>query len=453
MSHHRWRSDLGFLLGAVGAAVGLGSIWRFPYLTGTGGGFAFILVFVAACLCFGAPMLIAEAVIGRSARTCPQWAAGKIASDAGHSRLWNTVGWVGSTAGFLVTSYYTMIAGWVLAYARDFAVGNYARGGVAESAARFHEITSNWIGATLWQLAFFFGVAVISSRGVNHGVEFTNRWRAPALLVILLILAAYSLLHGDVERAVEFAFAPDFGRLTPHVVLDAVGQAFYALGICVGVMMIYGSYLPDDERLERSVVAVIASILLVSALATLAIFPLVFHYGLNPASGPELVFVVLPVAFCEMPAGRFIGAAFFILLVLAALTPTLALMEPWVAYLMQKFRLRRTPAVILAMASCWVLGQGSVLSFGRLADWKPLSFMPRLASLNVFGVIDFFSANILMPLSTLLVSVFLGWRVRETLQASMSGGMTPGAVKLLELALRYVCPLGVTVVLMYGLMK
>ncbi len=451
MSAARWSTDLGFLLGAVGAAVGLGSIWRFPYLAGAGGGFAFIAVFVIACIAFGAPMLIGEAVIGRWARSSPQSAAGTIAVRFGFSRRWNVVGWTGAIAGYLVTSYYTMIAGWVLAYAWLFLTGQYARGGVAETAARFHAMTGDTRAAMLWQLAFFALVTWVSAHGVNRGVEFANRWRAPALLAILLVLVAYSLATGDVARGLEFAFAPNLSRLTPSVLLDAVGQAFYALGICVGVMIVYGAYMPASERLGRSVIAVIGSILLVSGLATVVIFPLVFHYGLNPASGPELVFQVLPVAFAEMPGGRIVGTLFFALLVLAAFTPTMALMEPWVSWLMERFGLRRAVATCVATGSCWIVGQGSVLSFGMAADWRPLAGIPRFATLNLFGIVDFLSSNLLMPLSTLFVSVFLGWRIGALAPDTEYSGLSGSQRRFLLFALRYLCPIGIIVILAIGL--
>lgn len=452
MSSQRWSTDLGFMLGAVGAAVGLGSIWRFPYLAGAGGGFAFIAVFVIACLAFGAPMLIGEAIIGRWSRTSPQRSAGTIAARFGYSRGWDVVGWTGPVAGYLVTSYYTMIAGWVLAYAWLFLTGAYPRGGVAAAAERFHSLTTDTTAASLWQLGFFALVTYISARGVNRGVEFANRWRAPALLAILLVLVIYSLATGDVQRGLSFAFSPDFTRLTPTVLLDAVGQAFYALGICVGVMIVYGAYMPAGEPVGRSVVAVIGSILVVSALATVVIFPLVFHYGLNPASGPELVFQVLPVAFAEMPGGRAIGTLFFALLVLAAFTPTMALMEPWVSWLMERFGLRRAVASCVATGSCWLVGQGSVASFGAAAQWRPLASIPRFAAMNLFGIVDFVSSNLLMPLSALLVSVFLGWRLAGRVPDEEYVGLSAGARRLLLFSLRYLCPVGIAIVLVVGLL-
>ena len=451
MSDQRWSSGVGFLLSAVGAAVGLGSIWRFPYLAGAGGGFAFIAVFVLACVAFGAPVLVAEIVLGRWSRRSPQSAAATIGGRYGFSALWNVVGWTGSIAGYLIISYYTMIAGWVLAYTWFFLSGNYARGGPAATAARFHSFIGDSRAVSLWQLGFFALVFLISARGVNRGVEFANRWRAPALLAILLVLVGYSLAVGDVARGLEFAFAPDFSRLTPAVMLGAVGQAFFAVGVSAGIMLAYGAYMPTGESLKRGIVAVIGSILLVSLLATVVIFPLVFHYGLNPASGPELVFQVLPVAFAEMPGGRVIGTLFFALLVLAAFTPSLGGMEAWIAWLMERMGLRRAVAAGVTTGSCWLVGQGSVLAFGALAGWHPLAAIPRFAAMNLFDLIDFVASNVLMPASAFLVSVFVGWRLGTRIPPEELSGLSPALRRLLLFALRYLCPVGIAVVLVVGL--
>jgi len=446
----RWSSDLGFMLGAVGAAVGLGSIWRFPYLAGAGGGFAFILVFVAACVVFGAPVLIGETLLGRWSRETPQQSAGVLARRFGYSGAWAWVGWVGPIAGFLVVSYYTMIAGWVLAYAVDFLLGHYAHGTQA-AVARFHAFTAQSSRVSLWQLAFCALVGLTSARGVNRGVEFANRWRAPALLALLLALAAYSLATGDVARGLHFAFAPDLSRLTPSVVLGAVGQACFALGISAGIIVVYGSYMPAGERIGRSIVAVIGSILIVSVLSTLVIFPLVFRYGLDPAAGVDLVFQVLPVAFAEMPAGRVIGTLFFALLVLAAFTPSIGLLEPWIVHLMRRPGLSRPVAVWGVLLATWLVGQGSVLSFGRLAGVHPLAFAPRFADYTIFGLLDFLASSLLMPLSALLISLFVGWRVGRHIPADELPGLSSRQRALLLFALRFVCPVGLAVVLAVGL--
>jgi NSS family neurotransmitter:Na+ symporter len=451
MSTDRWSSGFGFMLGAVGAAVGLGSIWRFPYLCGAGGGFVFIAVFVLACLIFGAPVLVAEIVIGRWSRRSPPRAAGAIAERFGYSRLWDVIGWTGCAAGFLIMTFYTMIAGWVLAYTWFFLTGDYPRGNPAAIAGKFHAFIADSGAASLWQLGFIALVTLTIGRGLNRGVEWANRWRAPALLAILLVLVAYSLAMGDVARGLHFAFAPDFSRLNGGVVLGAVGQALFALGASVGIMLAYGAYMPAGESLGRSIVAVVGSIFVVSLLATVVIFPLVFHYGLNPAQGPELVFQVLPIAFAEMPGGRVIGSLFFALLVLAAFTPTIGALEAWVAWITERTGISRLAAAGIASGGCWLIGQGSVQSFGALAGWHPIAFIPRMASLNFFGLIDFFTSSLLMPLSALLVSAFVGWRLDAHLPAEELSGL-PGIWRtLLRFSLRYICPLGIVTVMVVGL--
>jgi neurotransmitter:Na+ symporter, NSS family len=264
---------------------------------------------------------------------------------------------------------------------------------------------------------------------------------------------AYSLATGDVARGLKFAFAPDLSRLSPAIVLGAVGQALFALGISAGIMIAYGAYMPAGESLGRAVLAVIGSIFAVSLLATVAIFPLVFHYGLNPAGGPQLVFEVLPVAFAEMPGGRVIGTLFFALLILAAFTPSVGLLEPWIAWLVERGGMRRPVAAGLCTGSCWLIGQGAVQSFGRWADWHPLTLVPRLASMNVFGLMDFLASNLLMPMSALLVSLFVGWRMNHLIPEAEFSGLSATSRRLLLFALRYVCPLGIVIVVIVGFVE
>jgi neurotransmitter:Na+ symporter, NSS family len=234
------------------------------------------------------------------------------------------------------------------------------------------------------------------------------------------------------------------------VVLGAVGQALFALGVSVGIMIAYGAYMPAGESLRRAVLAVVGSIFAVSLLATVAIFPLVFHYGLNPAGGPELVFQVLPVAFAEMPGGRVIGTLFFALLVLAAFTPSVGGMEPWIAWLTERVGLQRRSAACLSTGACWLVGQGSVQSFGRWAEWHPMSSIPRLAGLTVFGLMDFLTSNLLMPIAALLVSVFVGWRLSRRIPEAELSGLSASSRRFLMFALRYLCPIGIAMVVIVG---
>lgn len=447
----RWSSKLGFYLASVGAAVGLGSIWRFPYLTGAKGGSAFVLVFILACLAIATPLLVAEFMIGRRSRRNPAEAAGEVAASYGRSRAWNVIGVLGTAATFLIMSYYTVIAGWVLAYAWKCAAGDLTALPRSVVARQFQEFLSSPLRVGAWHLAFIVLVGSISARGVNRGVELANKIRAPGLLILMLILVAYALATGDVSRGMAFAFAPDFAKLSANVVLAAIGQAFFATGVGMGMMLAYGAYVPRGASLVRAALVISGSIVLVSLLATLMIFPLVYQYGLNPAQGTELVFNVLPIAFSEMPGGRLIGTLFFLLLVLAALTPSLAGIEPMVAWLTQNRRLPRPHAAIVAAASVWVLGIGSVLSFNAWAKWHPFGGIGRLAHMTVFDALDFISSDVMLPVGALLTCILVGWRLPKTLGDDEIPEESAGARRLVRLLLRYVCPVGIVAVMLAAL--
>ena len=447
----RWSSKLSFYLAAPGAAVGLGSIWRFPYLTGTNGGSAFVFVFILACLAIATPLLVAEFMIGRRSRRNPAEAAGEVAANFGRSRRWNAIGVLGTAAAFFIMSYYTVIAGWVMAFAWKSISGELAALPGSALASQFHVFLSNPWRVGAWHLAFIVMIGCISARGVNRGVELANKIRAPALLILLLILVAYALVTGDVTRGLAFAFAPDFGRLSPNVVLAAIGQAFFATGVGMGMMIAYGAYVPRGASLVRAALAISGSIVLVSLLATLMIFPLVYRYGLNPAQGAELVFNVLPIAFREMPGGRIVGTLFFLLLLLAALTPSLAGLEPIVAWLVQRRGLTRPRAAFVAASSVWVLGIGSVLSFNAWADWHPFAAIARLHNMTVFDVLDFVSSNLMLPVGALLTCILIGWRLPRSLMDGELPEETAGARRLVRFLLRYVCPLGIVAVLVTAL--
>ena len=442
-----WSSQLAVYLGTVGAAVGLGSIWRFPYLAGTYGGGLFIGVFVIACVFIATPLLVAEFMIGRYSHLAPPVAAGAMAVDLGASRRWDVIGLFGSSAAFLICSYYSIVAGWVIAYAWKCARGALA--GLPRPALHAeweHFLADPW-ALMGWQVLFLGAVAFISARGLGRGIELASRIRAPALLILLLLLDAYSLATGDVAKAMRFAFAPHFSALSGEVVLAAIGQAFYATGVGAAVMLAYGSYMSRRSPLVRPALIVTASILLVSLLATILVFPLVFRFHMDPAAGPTLVFEVLPAAFAVMPGGRAIGTVFFVLLILAALTPSLAMFEPIVLWLEAR-RMRRRLAVLTTATTMWLAGVGSVLSFNVLARWHPIERVPSLAGKTVFELADFISGNVLLPVGALLTCLFIGWRLNPATFSTEIGGTTPLVWKVCRIMLRYVCPVAILAVLL-----
>jgi NSS family neurotransmitter:Na+ symporter len=420
----------------------LGSIWRFPYLAGTGGGSAFILVFVLACVLVATPLLAAEFALGRASRLSPPDAAGAVAN----SSRWNAIGVLGTLAAYLIFSYYTVIAAWVLAYAWKCAIGLLAAAGPQHVAALWTGFQSKPVEVAAWHAGFVAMVIVISARGLQGGIEPANKIRAPALLVLLLVLVVYSLSTGDVRRGLTFAFKPDFSAVNAQVVLSAIGQAFYATGVGQAMMIAFGAYIDRGTSLVRTSLVITGSILLVSLLATMMIFPLVFGYGMNPAQGPALVFDVLPRVFTEIPGGRVIGTLFFLLLVLAATTPSIALLEPVAAWVMSRFAVGRARAVWIIGVTSWVLGIGSVLSFNRWSDWHPLGFIPIFAHKTFFDVLDYVSSNIMMPVGALLTSILVGWRVSKAFARDELAQTTPAARVACVWLLRYVCPIAILAV-------
>jgi neurotransmitter:Na+ symporter, NSS family len=446
-----WSSRFAVYLGTAGAAVGLGSIWRFPYLAGTGGGSAFILVFVLACVLIATPLLAAELALGRRSRRSPPEAAGAVARGAGLSSRWNAIGILGSLAAFLIFSYYSVIAGWVLAYAWKCAAGVLSAAGPSHVAALWDRFRSTPLEVGAWHAAFVALVAVISGRGLQRGIEVANKIRAPGILVLLLVLVAYSLSTGDVRRGLAFAFTPNFGAINAQVVLAAIGQAFYATGVGQAMMIAYGAYVEPGTSLVRTSLVITGSILLVSLLATLMVFPLVFGYGMNPAQGPALVFDVLPRVFTEMPGGRLIGTLFFVLLVLAALMPSIALLEPAVAWLIQRRGLDRMAAVCLVAGAAWFLGLGSVFSFNLWSGWHLLAFVPGLADKTFFDVMDYVSANIMLPIGALLTSILVGWRLSLVFTTDDLAEATPPVRAACRWLLRYLCPLAILAIFIAAL--
>lgn len=434
----------------MGAAVGLGSIWRFPYLAGTNGGSTFLLVFIVACAAIATPLLVAEFIIGRRARQSPPEAAGHVAVAFGCSRSWNWIGVLGTVACVLIMSNYTVIAGWVLAYAWKCASGQIM--GLSRSAVADH--FTGFLASPLqvgsWHILFLAIVGWISARGLNRGIEIANKVRAPGLLILLLALVGYSLVQGDV-RGLTFGFQPDLSKLSAQLVLAAIGQAFYATGVGMAIMLAYGAYVPSNVSLVRSALLISASIVVVSVLATAMVFPLVFQYGLNPAQGPDLVFNVLPTAFVEMPAGRLVGTLFFLLLVLAALTPTIAGMEPMVAWMQQRRGYSRLKAVSFSVAIVWVLALGSVLSFNVWQTWHPLAWTSFFEHKTVFEVVDFVSSNILLPIGALLTCVFIGWRLPASLGEEELSSDVPALRRGCRFLIRYVCPVAIGAVLIAAL--
>ncbi len=401
--HGQWSSRLAFILAAMGAAVGLGSIWRFPYMAGTNGGGAFVLIYLGCVFAIGLPVFMAEAMLGRRGRRNPIKSMRLLSEEeAGHSS-WQVIGWLGVFAGMLILSYYSVIAGWTFNFTVDTLRGTFTGAEPAAVIAYFAELTANPWKLVFWHTVFMALTVYVVGRGVEQGLEKGVKVVMPVLFLVLLALVLYSMTTARFMDGVHYLFQADFSRVTPHTVLDAMGQAFFSLSIGMGAIMAYGAYLPDDSSIPETSFTVVLAVTVVALLAGLVVFPSLLLHGLDPASiGPGLTFVSLSVMFGDMPGGMVFGTVFFLLLVFAAWSSSIGLIEPAVARLVEKYGMPRPRAALLIGLAVWALGLLTVSSF------NVLSGVHFLAG-SVFHNLDYLAANILLPLGGLLIAVFAGW--------------------------------------------
>ncbi len=437
-----------FVLAATGSAVGLGNIWRFPYITAENGGGAFVLVYLVSILLIGVPIMVAEVSIGR--RTCqsPVNALRTLARSDSGGRYWWLFGYLGMGAGLLILSFFSVIAGSAIAYVVRMAGGVFegvtARG--AESI--FIGLIGDPERLLAWHTLFMAMTTVIVARGVRLGLERAVKYLVPGffLLLLLLVLAGY-LFHPEAfQQGVGLMFYPDFSELTANGVLVAMGHAFFTLGLGMGVMMIYGSYLPAGAHIGRVSLAVATADTLAALLAGLAVFPWILGSGLEMGVGPGLVFQTLPIAFGQIPAGSWFGALFFLLLVVAALTSAISLLEPTVAWLVENQGLRRPRAAAWVGGVTWLAGILTVMSFGPWAfDFQ---FAGELRGKGMFDILDILTSVIMLPAGGLAIALFAGWVLyrSRTLEALGGDGVRfrPG-----YLVLRYVTPLSLAAIFVH----
>lgn len=441
-----WSSNLAFYLSVAGAAVGLGTLWRFPFLAGQHGGGLFVLVFVVACLLIAVPLLTAEFMIGRRGGPNVPLAAGRVAAASGRSPRWAAIGVLGTLAICLIMTYYSVIGGWVLSYVEAYATGAASQLDHAGLTARFEALLADPWRLMFWHSAFMAATLLISAAGLHRGIEIGNKIMMPGLFGILLGLSIYALEQGDPARAIAFLTQVDFSQFSGGLVLAAVGQAFFATGVGMAIMIAYGSHVSAETSLPKSAAVVVLSIVLASVLSSLLIFPLVFGSGVDPAQGPQLAFIVLPSIFVGMPGGAVVGTLFFVLLAFAALSSAIAGLEPAGAWLMEKFGLRRATAVSIVALACWLGGLAMAMSFSDWRDFHPLAAIERFRTATLFDLTDFFASNVLLPVGALLTSLLAGWRLDQRMIAMDLGrhaGVRLALIRLLE----YVCPLAILAVL------
>ena len=429
-----------FILAAAGSAVGLGNIWRFPYVAGENGGGVFVIIYLLCILLIALPILIAEALLGRAGRQSPINTMQALTAASGVSPAWQLIGWMGALAGFMILSFYAVISGWVLAYLLEMASGNLVGVDGAGASAAFSGLTSDAWALVGWYSAFMLLIVWIAARGVGPGLELAVRYLMPALFLLLLALVAWAALtSGHFQQGFAFLFSFKAEEFSNDALLMAMGQAFFTLSLGMGAMMAYGAYLRDQVSIIRSAATIALLDTSVALLAGLAIFPLVFANGLEAGSGPGLMFITLPIAFGQMPGGQLFGTVFFLLVTFAAITSAISLVEPALAWLVEKLGVSRPVGAAIVGGLAWLVGLGSAFSFNL---WADLRF---LGGMTFFEMMDYVSNNILLPLGGMLIALFASWLLNRDLLDAQLG--SDGALARVWLLLaRFVAPAGVAFV-------
>jgi NSS family neurotransmitter:Na+ symporter len=439
LSKDSWSSQTVFIMAAVGSAVGLGNLWKFPYITGENGGGAFVLVYLGCVLLIGIPVLLSELALGRAGKANPVQAMANVARENGGSRLWGLLGLNGVLAGALILSFYTVIAGWAVSYFVDSLKGVFIGIDANAVGEHFSGLLANPYELIFWHTVVTLFTVIVVAKGIKSGIEKAITFMMPGLLLILLVLLGYATTTGAFTQSLNFLFAPDFSKLTWQAVLTAMGHAFFTLSIGLGTMMVYGSYLSKEYSIVKAGLWIAFADTIVALLAGLVIFSIVFANGLEAGSGPGLLFQTLPVAFGEMAGGWFFGTLFFALVVMAALSSAISLIEPAVSWFDQNWGIKRVKAAWILGFIIWTIGIGTVLSFN---EWSDLHF---LGERTFFDSVDYITANIMLPLGGLLMAVFVAWVLKDDVRSQeipLSGNL----MSVFIFVLKWIAPIAVMVV-------
>ncbi len=453
--HGQWSSRLVFILAATGSAVGLGNVWKFPYITGENGGGAFVLIYLLCIAVVGIPIMMAEIMLGRRGRQSPINTMAALSREAGRFGGWSLIGWSGVLAGFFILSYYSVIAGWALAYVVRAAANAFSGVDAAGVEAMFNGLVSDPERVLAWHTLFMLMTMFVVAKGVKAGLEKAVTYLMPALFVLLLILVGYALNTGFFNQGLEFLFTPDFEKVfyrcetvagleqcevSGAPVLVALGHAFFTLSLGMGAIMVYGSYMPKRTSIAGSAILIGVLDTLVALVAAMAIFPIVFANGLQPSAGPGLIFQTLPIAFGAMPGGHLFGTLFFVLLVFAAWSSAISLIEPAVAWLVENRSMTRIRAAVWIGLTGWLLGLGSVFSFNI---WSGDEY--KLFGMTFFDLLDYLAANIMLPMGGLLIAIFSGWMMKQV-SSRDEFSLGESSYQLWWFVIRFVSPMVVVAV-------
>ncbi|MFN0302779.1 MAG: sodium-dependent transporter [Burkholderiales bacterium] len=439
MTRDTWSGRVGFILATVGSAVGIGSIWKFPYEVGENGGGAFVLFYFAGLAVIVVPLMFAEFAIGRRGQGNAVTSIRNVVAQYHASRSWAAVGLLGVVSGFLILSFYSVIGGWTLAYALDTVVSGLAAPEPRAVQARFDSLLASPWRQLVFHALFLLCAMLIVARGIQGGIETAMKVLMPALAVLMIALATYSVLEGDLIATLRYLFLPDMEKVTPRAALEALGLGFFSIGVGMCLMMTYAAYADADINLRQVAIVSIVADTAISLLAGLAVFPIVFAYGLNPAGGPGLVFVTLPLAFAQMPFGAIAATGFFLLLFIAALASAMSMLEIIVALLIANCGWSRWLATLVAGTVCFMLGIGTVLSFNSWAVWFPLGMVDRFATATVFDLLDYFTSNVLLPIGGFALAILIGWALPARLLEEELA-LRPARAVQLRGVLRYIVP-------------
>jgi len=432
-----WSSRWAFFLVTIGSAVGLGNIWKFPYMAGVNGGSAFVLVYLACILAIGLPLLIAELMLGRRGQGNPVATMGTLAQEASVPQLWKGLGLMGIVGALLIFSFYSVVAGWILDYSLQ-AFNGFAGITPEMAGQRFSELLANPIRLIGWHSVFMLMTGFIVVRGITSGIEAANKILMPTLFIIVLVLLAYGIFAADMLGALKFMFHFNAKEITASVVLSAMGHAFFTLSLGMGAIMTYGSYLDRRTPIVRTCIQIALADTVIALLAGLAIFAIVFANGQAPAAGPGLILQTLPIAFAQMPLGHLIGVLFFLLVLFAAWTSSISLLEPFVSYVTEHFKLSRNQATWSTCGAAWLLGIAVCLSFNA---WQNVKFL----DLGIFDLLDAVTSKIIMPISGLLIAIFVGWIMRRE-HVRQELAMGNASFHLLNMLLRYLAPVAIVLI-------
>ena len=437
--HGQWSSRMTFILAVTGSAIGLGNIWKFPYIAGDNGGGAFVLIYLICIFVIGFPIMVSEIMIGRKGRRNPITSMKILGLEEQGSENWKWVGLIGLMAGFIILSYYSVIAGWTLHYFKMSLLGELSNLDSESVQTIFGELTGSAVTQLMYHTVFMAITVAIIAKGIKDGLERAVKLMMPGLLFILIVLLFYSILQGDFMAGVNFLLMPDFTKITSQSVLAAMGQAFFTLSLGMGCIVMYGAYLPKNESIIGTTTTIIFCDTIIALLAGLVIFPIVFQFGLKPTDGPGLIFLTLPLAFNEITGGYIFSGLFFILLAFAAITSALSLLEPSVAWMIENKNYSRGKSALIIGVLIWLLGFLSIFSFNILSGftfWKG----------TLFDNFDYLASNILLPLSGLLFTIFASWIMKKENSIEELSDVSRHVYKLWRFGARYIAPIGVILV-------